>query len=203
TVPLNCSVVGVPGCTPASVSSSFPAPPPFTFPPIDVAGNSTQCTFRVIVLPVNLPPVPEIDVSPLTRFPGNTNLIIIVPNGTGIMVSLDGSRSYDPDDPTFLYSWSEAGNVFSTNAATRVDLTLGTHTIILSLDDTYPYGTNSLSVILEVMTPSEALQIISDLITSHLSSRNQQPLLASLLAASAAFDRGNLTTGTNMLRAFQ
>jgi hypothetical protein len=171
---------------------------------MDAAGNSSQCTFRVTVLPGNLPPVPSIQVSPLARFQGWTNLIVIASDNTNAAVVFDGSKSFDPDDATFHYAWFEGASLFSTNAVVTRTLSIGTNEIMLLLDDTFPLGTNSASVALEVISPAQSVAIVMSMLEDlNLKSRNQQPLLASLNASAASFDRGSLGAGINQLQAFE
>jgi hypothetical protein len=158
----------------------------------------------VVVQPGNVPPVPVIEVTPLASFPGYTNLIVIAPDGLSDKVTFDGSKSYDPDDPAFHYFWYEGTNLFSTNVvATRV-LNVGSHQIRLWLDDTFPLGTNSLTVTVEVISPAQAVGIVMELLdSSDLGPHDTQPLVASLKAAASSFGRGNTRAAVNQLAAFQ
>jgi hypothetical protein len=170
---------------------------------MDAVGNGIQCSFSVTVLPGNHPPVPVIEVSPLIHFPGWTNLIVLAANNTNAMVVFDGSRSYDPDGDTFKSSWLEGTNLFSTNIVTTNVLALGTHMVTLFLDDTFPLGTNSATVAVEVISPCEAIAIVMGMVEdSNLSSSRQLPLLVSLEAACASFERGDVIPGVNQLQAF-
>jgi hypothetical protein len=200
----NCAGAGLPACKPPSGSVFGVGTHVVTCAAVDAAGNASQCTFNVTVRPGNVPPVPVIQVSPLARFPGYTNLIVIAPDSTSVSVEFDGSKSYDVDDTHFNYFWYEGTNLVSTNAVTTNLLSLGTHELTLKLDDTYPLGTNSTTVTVEVITPAEAVVIIIGLLDdSNLPRNRRQPLLASLGAAAASFERGNLTSGANQLEAFQ
>jgi hypothetical protein len=170
----------------------------------DKAGNSSECQFKVIVFPGNAPPVPRIQVSPLALFPGNTNLIVIAPDGQTAMVTFDGSKSSDPDDASFHYYWYEEANLFSTNVVATKSLSPGSHIITLLLDDTFPLGTNSLSVTVGVISPAAATSMILDLLNnSNLAGNRVQPLGVSVKAAGASFDRGSVQAGINQLSAFQ
>jgi len=51
-----------------------------------------------------------------------------------------------------------------------------------------------------IFKPDVLIGLLQD---STLSARSQQPLLVSLAAAVAAFDRGNVPAGANQLQAFQ
>jgi hypothetical protein len=200
----NCPGASAAVCNPPSGSAFVLGTHTIACLAMDAAGNSSQCTFRVTVLPGNLPPVPSIQVSPLARFQGWTNLIVIAPDNTNAAVVFDGSKSFDPDDATFHYSWLEGTNLFSTNAVVTRTLAIGTHEIILLLDDTFPLGTNSASVTVEVISPAQSVAIVMSMMEDlDLKSRNQQPLLASLKASAASFDRGSFGAGINQLQAFE
>ena len=123
---------------------------------------------------------------------------------TSAPVVFDGSKSSDPDDATFNYLWYEGTNLFSTNVIATNVLAVGTHTVRLLLDDTFPLGTNSTFVTVEVITPAQAVGLVIEMVeNSALSQKSQQPLLVSLQAAAASFDRGNPVPGVNQLQAFQ
>jgi hypothetical protein len=200
----NCPGVRQPVCTPASGSTFGLGDTTVTCAAVDAAGNVSHCTFTVTVHPGNVPPVPIIQVSPLAKFPGYTNLIVVAPEGSSASVVLDGSKSYDVDDTNFLFYWYEGTNLLSTNAVARENLDIGTHEITLWLDDTFPLGTNAASVTLEIITPAQGVALVLGVLDdANLGGHNRQPLLASLKAAAASFDRGDNTAGCNQLRAFQ
>src|SRR5204863_336283 len=64
--------------------------------------------------------------------------------------------------------------------------------------------TTSATVILEVITPTEAVEVLIGFVQDSSLPRNRKtPLLASLNAAESSFSRGHLTPGANQLGAFQ
>src|SRR5439155_638419 len=78
------------------------------------------------------------------------------------------------------------------------------HIITLRLDDTFPLGTSSTNVTVEVISGAEAVAIVIDLVNnSTLGDNTKHSLLVSLLAASASFDRGDIIPGINQLQAFE
>lgn len=204
TVSDNCPGVGSATCNPPSGTAFGIGVHTVACSVQDAAGNSSQCSFTVTVHPGNVPPVPIIDVSPVAMFPGFTNMFVIAPNGSNTTVTFDGSRSYDVDDTNFNYFWYEGTNLFSTNVVAQEVLALGTHVITLWVDDTFPLGTNSTSVTVEVISPALAVEILMGMVAdSDLSSRAQRPLLATLKATLGAFERSDITPGINELGAFE
>jgi len=190
--------------TPASGTAFAIGTNPVSCVVTDAAGNTAACCFNVTVFPGNHPPTPVIDVSPLAYFPGWTNLIVIAPDGRGATVTLDGSRSSDPDGDLFSYQWSEGTNVLWTNAIANLTLAVGAHDITLALDDHLPLGTNSTSVTLEFITDADAVTILVGLVEdSDLSFRQIRPLISTLKASLASFQRGSYIAGMNQLHAFQ
>ncbi len=201
----NCPGLGEPICNPPSGSALGPGVHPVTCSVVDASGNSSQCTFSVTVLTGNVPPVPLIELSPLAQFPPDTNLYVIALNGWDIAnVTFDGSHSYDVDDTNFNYFWYEESRLLSTNASMSTRLELGAHEIVLCLDDGFPLGTNSAGLVLNVISPAEAVGIVIGMVLeADLGSRNAQPLLASLAAATGSFERGNARAAVNQLSVFQ
>lgn len=205
TVEDNCPGASLPVCNPPSGSSFGLGTNLVICSASDAAGNAGQCSFNVIVLPGNKPPVPVIEISPLATFAGWTNLLVIAPDNTNATVVFDGSKSYDPDGDAFRYFWSEGAELLSTNVVFTNSLALGAHEITLFLDDTFPLGTNSATVTVEIISPCAGVGIITALVVDRLElpAKNQHPLLASLEAACASFERGHTIPAINQLGAFQ
>ena len=201
----NCPGVGQPVCDPASGSTFGLGVRRVTCSVADAAGNSNQSSFTVTVLPGNQPPVPLIQIAPVARFPGETNLLVIAALcASNATVYFDGSRSYDPDDSTFDFAWYEGSNCLATSVVATNQLALGLHDILLQLDDTFPLGTNSAMVTVSVLSPAQAIGIVSDLLnTPTLAPERQHPLQSLLSAATAGFGRCDLTESLNQLQAFQ
>jgi len=78
----NCPNAATAICSPISGSAFDIGTHLVTCSATDAAGNSSECHFKVTVYAGNVSPVPIIEVSPLARLPGNTNLIVIAPMGT-------------------------------------------------------------------------------------------------------------------------
>ena len=81
-------------------------------------------------------------------------------------------------------------------------LSLGCHTITLTVSD----GTDSCTATLIVcaIAPSEAVDRCITLVdTTNILRKNKRPIIASLKAAGASFDRGNEVSAMNQLEATQ
>jgi len=153
----------------------------------------------------NQSPVAVADVSPLFALsPTETNLFILAPNNANATVVLDGSQSSDADNDPLQFFWYADGqtNALATSAVSARLFAIGPHTVRLVVSD----GRDSASaqVSFQVITPGMAVGQLQRLVeNSELGTRNAQPLLATLSAAMASFDRGDTTAGFNQLTAFQ
>jgi hypothetical protein len=200
----NCPGVGQPVCNPPSGSALGVGSHTVNCSVMDAAGNSGSCSFKIVVYAGNVAPVPVIEVSPLAAFPGYTNLIVLAPDSLSANVTFDGSKSYDLDDTNLNYFWYEGTNLLGTNVVMAENLSAGSHDITLLLDDTFPMGTSSTSVTVEVITPAQSIGIVIGLVDNSSLARNRKrPLVATLKAAAASFDRGDIRPGINQLMAFQ
>jgi hypothetical protein len=121
---------------------------------------------------------------------------------TNTAVVLNGTRSYDLDGDPLQYFWFEDGvsTPLATGAVAVVWLPPGTYPIELVVSDGLAANTNV--VVVKVLTATEA---IGDLIAVINGSdiQQQQPLIASLKAASDSVARCNLVAAVNQLGAFQ
>jgi hypothetical protein len=151
------------------------------------------------------PPVAIASVSPLFGIlPGDTNLFILSPNNLAAAVVLDGSQSSDPYDIPLQFFWyvDEQTNLLATAAVASSVLPVGPHTVKLAVSDGYDVGTAQVSF--EIITPAGAVGQLAQLVNdAELESHNQQPLLATLQAGMASFQRGEIATALNQLSAFQ
>jgi hypothetical protein len=79
---------------------------------------------------------------------------------------------------------------------------VGQHSIVLRVSD--GNGVATTSVIIEVITPGEAIdEILPMFVNGPGLRRKGRPMVASLKAAIASFDRGNESAGLNQLHALQ
>lgn len=79
------------------------------------------------------------------------------PNQTlecGSQVTLDGSKSSDPDGDALTFQWTLAGNVLGTNSTLSLSLPMGTNVITLTVTDTCGASSQTnVSVVLRDTTP--------------------------------------------------
>ena len=157
---------------------------------------------RIIVIPVNDPPVPQARISPLAEFPGVTNLIVIAPNGTDAIVVLDGSQSFDVDDDTLGYVWLEGVTPLASGVIATNPFGPGRHLIALRVSDGIEPRTTAVDF--DVITPAEATGIVAaTVLASDLATGRRMPLLASLNAAATAFDGADFGSGIHHLLTVQ
>jgi Arylsulfotransferase (ASST)/Bacterial Ig domain/Carbohydrate binding domain len=190
-----------PNLTYKPVSNYF-GPDEFTFKVNDGLVESAPATVSITVKPVNEPPVARIDVSPLAVFPGITNLVVISPLCASARVVLDGSRSSDVDNDPLEFAWLNGTNIVGTTQTVTNEFGPGSYEITLVVSDGQVMSTAS--VALEVITPADAVRVLMLLVEeAGLESKQATPLLTSLRAAAASFDRCNRISGVNQLGAFQ
>jgi len=172
---------------------------------VDGTGNAASCSFTVTVIcnGTNRCPTAIAKASPNVQLsPNQTNTIVISANNSNACVVLDGSMSSDPDGDTLTYLWLVDGVPFASGAIVTNCFDLGEHAITLVVDDGRCTRTASLTV--EVLSACEAVEALIDKVNNaDLGRRNKRPLIASLKAACASFDRGSCVSGVNQLEAFQ
>jgi hypothetical protein len=133
-----------------------------------------------------------------------SQLLYISPNGVNASVTLDGSRSSDPNGDVLDYLWfstidSQPSTILASGVQAVVLLPVGMNPIELVVNDGMATATNAITV--EVITTAEAVQRLIVQVQSGW--RRSQPLLATLYAALHSIERGNPVSARNQLQAFQ
>jgi hypothetical protein len=168
------------------------------------AGLSASCSFTVTVGNANEPPTCAAIVEPeecLLTFGTDPRQYVLALDNASACITLSGLGSTDPDGDALTFTWVIDGTVTLSGAMVNVCLDAGCHTVELRVSD----GTATTSCRIEVcvITVGDALQQCIDLVdTTDLGRKNKRPLIASLKAAQASFDRGNPISGRNQLEAF-
>jgi hypothetical protein len=171
----------------------------------NVSGLTNSCSFNVVVGEItNKPPVCAIGAIACAQTVANDpNSYVISLDGTTASVKLDASGSTDPDGDTLTYSWTIDGAAAGTGATITATLDVGCHTVAVTVDDGKG-GTSTCTKTVCVITGGDAVDsVITLLDNSDLGRKNKRPLIASLKAAGASFDRGDFVPAMNQLEAFQ
>jgi len=127
--------------------------------------------------------------------------VLSLDNATGCIV-LNGSGSTDPDGDPLTFTWTIDGTNIVSGEVVPVCLEVGCHTVELAVSD--GGSTTRCRIEVCVIGAGEAVEDCIELVeNTQIERKNKRPLLASLKAAQASFDRGNITSGRNQLKAFQ
>lgn len=177
----------------------------FTFTVSDGSETSPPATVTITVIP-NTKPTCVASITPGecgVTFPHNGQLHTIAVKKDYACLSLDASASTDPDGDPITVTWTIDGtNTVSGTVVTNC-LDVGSHTIVVTVTDDKG-GKCEQIIQVTVITPSEAVEECIDLVESTpLERKNKRPLLVSLKAAKAKFDREGWKSGASMLRVFQ
>jgi len=136
-------------------------------------------------------------------YANDPNIYVVALDNQSACVVLDGSGSTDPEGDTLTYSWIIDGTTVASGGSLARRLEVGCHTVTLIVTDSSG-GTSRCDENVCVITPCEGIERCLELVDdATLARKNKRPLIASLKAACAAFDRGNAQAGMNQLKAFQ
>jgi len=194
----DCTLVSL-NCAPPS-GSAFPSgATTVNCTATDGAAHSSACSF---VVTVNNPP----DVKPAIScsYSDHTNAYVIALDGSNACIILDASASVDVNHDPLVFHWSVDGAATNSPGGPIVTncLDVGCHTITLTVSD--GHVTVTVNSNLCVISASGAIdQCIALVDGSNVARKNLRPLIATLKAAGASFDRGDFIPALNQLNAFQ
>jgi hypothetical protein len=136
-------------------------------------------------------------------YPNDANIQVVALDNQSACVVLDGSGSTDPEGDTLTYTWIIDGTTVASGDTLARRLEVGCHTVTLIVTDSSG-GTSRCDENVCVITPCDGIERCLELVDeAQLSRKNKRPLIATLKAACAAFDRGNAQAGINQVKAFQ
>jgi len=141
-------------------------------------------------------------VSPLDELPGVTNIVALAPACCDATLRLDASESSDAENTPLSYAWVVGTNVLSNEMIVTNRFKPGTHEFTLLVSD----GTNvtTASVIVEIITPTEAVAFLKTLVEEGITERRQRIVLLNWLRqAGDAFERCHVEQGVHFLELFQ
>jgi len=193
-------------CTPQS-GTTFPCgTTTVTCRAVDGAGNPNSCSFTITVN-CNRPNTPPNCVARLApdacglQFVNDGRTYALSLDGTSTCVILDASGSSDAEHDPLTFTWREGTNIVGVGAVVTNCLSLGCHTLTLTVSDGQDSCTTTLSLC-AISTCEAVEQCVALVDNANLGRKNKRPLIASLKAACASFDRGSFDSGVGQLGAF-
>jgi hypothetical protein len=181
------------GAASYSPTAAYCGPDIFKFRVTDGVCQSAEATVSINVRCTNNQPpvcVAQISCGPT----------IIALNGSNACGILDASASTDPEDDPLSFRWVLDAPL--TGAVVTNCFDVGCHTVVLEVSDGQTVSRCETNIC--VVTASGAIEECIALVDSlTLARKNKTPLIASLRAASASFERGNFVPALNQLEAFQ
>jgi len=179
-------------------------PDSFKFRVKDGGCNSAEVPVSITVNRLNEPPQCEAKIWPAAcdlTFAGQNGHYALALDGERACLILSGSGS-DPDGDPLQFSWTWDGAHSAAGTWLTNGCDLGCHTATLTVSD----GRATCSSVVQfcVITAGEAVEQCIALVNgASLDQKNKRPLIASLKAAGASFDRGSEASAVNQLKAFQ
>ncbi len=144
-------------------------------------------------LTVNQPPVADASASPLQ---------VISRNNVNAAVTLDGSRSTDPNGDQLSYTWFADGNLttpIGAGVTETVTFRVGVHEVVLVVND--GQASDSDTIVVEVIGLAGAIGPITDRIKGlDLPSGYKKELIHKLEVAANAIEVGDFTRALQQLR---
>ena len=187
-------------------NAGYCGPDSFRFKVSDAAcGDSAEATVSITVNCLNLPPtgcVAAIVPEECTLSSSGDTITVISANGSDACVVLQGSAT-DPEGQPLQYSWWTNGVVFGLGPVATNCFEIGCHTVtFVATDIAEANCTKTINVC--VVTAGQAVEDCMALVDgATVARKNLRPLISSLKAAAASFDRGNYESGLNQLNAFR
>ena len=156
-----------------------------------VGGNPNQ-SHATLWVP-NDPPVADASA---------TRIQVISPNNFTATITLDGSRSSDPDGDPLTYIWSLNGYTEGTGVNLQVPVFgVSSYTFRLEVSDGWVAASTYITV--TVLSPAQAVNnLAAQVNAANIPTGVKNTLLGDLSAAISSFNKGNFKTGVNQLQTF-
>jgi sugar lactone lactonase YvrE len=124
-------------------------------------GSNLTAVFTITVNDPNSPPVNQPPVAVANQLPAS----VVAQDGQNATVHLDGSGSSDPNGDPLTYSWKDNGQQIATTAVADVPLSVGQHSIVLTVNDGKG-GTNSTAAqTVTITAPPTPTELTIDTVT--------------------------------------
>lgn len=137
-------------------------------------------TYLFSALPANEPPVADAS---------RTINRIISSGHEGAWVTLDGSKSMDPDGDPLEFDWYLEGDHLAQGSIVMIHLEIGSHTITLHVSDGNLTGHDTVTI--EVISPETAIESLADQLQQITMPTGQATALHTMLrSAMKTFDQG-------------
>ena len=166
--------------------------------------ESGDAVVSLEIKPVNDAPVGQAEAGPVSALVDDPTFpLILAPDNRTAMVTLRATGSADVEGDALTYYWLDPGTLlpFAEGEVVTYPFGLGLQEVVLMVDDGQDTGLATIRF--EVITPGMGLELlIVEVGRSVLPRHRKQPLIASLKAAAASFDRDNWNSGGNQLEAF-
>lgn len=162
------------------------------------AGYDIRPAFRIHG---NHLPQAQMSLSPVFKFGSETNLAVLITQGGGALLRLEGTGS-DEDLEPLNFTWLDGTNVIAATATATNEFIAGTHWISFAVDDGEDVAIKS--VRLDVFTLVGATERLAEMVLqSGASARDKQTFTKVLLNAGKAFDKGRNREGVSQLYIFE
>ena len=190
--------------------ADYCGPDHIVFTVSDGVCESAPETNNIQVVCVNDCPIPALRIAQEADLcVASGALIIISPNNLSACLTLDGSLSHDVDSESLTHFWyadadgdgyPDPSPIGAASMATSCFPT-GMVQVWLVVSDGQCEA--DISVTVDVITPADAVEgLIAKVDAADIGSRNKRPLIATLKAAMASFERGSFLSALNQLEAF-